>query len=454
MIRHSSLICRTASTIASKASDFRHARRGTIAIMFALLLIPMLGAIGLAIDYSRALSLHAKAQTAADGAALLTVNLAKENFKKKGNPANPYFIMADARIRGSEFFKSHADKVQDGKMRAFVQLERKEARFKATVTYLTELDTSLGRVLGYKEMSGHAVSESTSTTALNYDIYLFLDISQSMGLGATQQDMSALFEETGKVHGASRSCVFGCHVPEFDNSYERSKPTNSQIARSNGIRMRIDVLKDAVKDMIKEAKKGIASGEADYRIGIRTFSRDSQDISDLTDDMGALETLANRIDLGPNRPPGVADSNIDDTLRNTPGRQFFTEPSGTGLSSDSPKKFLFLITDGVNDTYGACGTHCTGPVDPDKCKHIKDKGITLGVIYTTYLPIWLDNDIRGGAFDSRYATLVDPFSDRIKPDLEQCASPGWFIEATYEDDIHDAFQTLFTQITQPPTLVN
>lgn len=456
MIGYASTRFSAARRLGFNILTFGRNRKGSIAVMFAILLIPMIGAIGLAIDYSRFLKLRAQAQTAADGAALLAVNVAKKEINNDRNSFRHISqILNYAENRGSDFFDSYADKLSDGAMSADVSVVRDLSRVVARVTYRIEIDTTLGRVLGYNTMSGNASTDALTANPLNYDIYLYLDTSQSMGLGATAADMKNLYVATGNEIGPAHSCVFGCHVPE-DNHVTK---TNSSVARANGIRMRIDVLKDGVKNLVQEAKNGMENGEAVYRIGIRSFSDMPRDLIMMSDDMGLVANAANKIDLGPNRTPGFGDSQIDAHLRHLPHFPFFDEPSGDGLSTDQPKKFLFLITDGLNDRrplWGeACPSgHCTAPVNTRWCDKIKRNGTTIGVIYTTYLPIEADPMRPGSGLDWRYNNLVRPIAAQIQPKLEQCASPGWFIEAKYESDIQDAFRKLFTQVTQPPTLVN
>lgn len=61
---------------------FAHSESGNFAIMAALLAIPLVGAMGLAVDYSAALSNRSVMQDAADSAALATVKAAGANFSK------------------------------------------------------------------------------------------------------------------------------------------------------------------------------------------------------------------------------------------------------------------------------------------------------------------------------------------------------------------------------------
>jgi Flp pilus assembly protein TadG len=53
------------------AARFAGAERGNVAMMFAIALVPMLGFIGAAIDYSRAVSARSAMQAAADATALM-----------------------------------------------------------------------------------------------------------------------------------------------------------------------------------------------------------------------------------------------------------------------------------------------------------------------------------------------------------------------------------------------
>src|SRR5437773_2136351 len=58
-------------TILETLRTFGRARSGNVAITFALLVIPMIGLVGAAIDYSRANSARSAMQTALDSTALM-----------------------------------------------------------------------------------------------------------------------------------------------------------------------------------------------------------------------------------------------------------------------------------------------------------------------------------------------------------------------------------------------
>jgi hypothetical protein len=54
-------------------------------------------------------------------------------------------------------------------------------------------------------------------------------------------------------------------------------------------------------------------------------------------------------------------------------------------------------------------------MDPGWCTTIKNRGIRIAVIYTTYLPL---------PTNSWYKTYISPFQAEIGPTLQSCASPG------------------------------
>jgi len=101
------------------------------------------------------------------------------------------------------------------------------------------------------------------------------------------------------------------------------------------------------------------------------------------------------------------------------------------------------MTDGVTDVPGNCVApsgqnwgHCTGPFDYNLCTSLKSKGVTVGVIYTTYIPF---PNIQS------YRDLVAPFASQIPINLQKCASPGWYYEANEGPAIQQAINDLFNQ---------
>ena len=113
---------------------------------------------------------------------------------------------------------------------------------------------------------------------------------------------------------------------------------------------------------------------------------------------------------------------------------------------------LFIVTDGVVDevnsstcTQALTGTRCQEPITPSLCTSIKNRGIRIAVLYTTYLPV---------PANSWYAQWIAPFQSKIPTQLQSCASPGLFYQAAIGADLGAALSNLFQAVTQTARLTN
>jgi hypothetical protein len=59
---------------------------------------------------------------------------------------------------------------------------------------------------------------------------------------------------------------------------------------------------------------------------------------------------------------------------------------GTRIAGDTPQEVLFFVTDGVEDEI-VNGSRVQSLMDPSYCTTIKNRGIRIAVLYTTYLPL-------------------------------------------------------------------
>jgi hypothetical protein len=162
------------------------------------------------------------------------------------------------------------------------------------------------------------------------------------------------------------------------------------------------------------------------------------------------------VDLGENTPGGLGDSNLPDQISSFAAN---LPAQGTGASASSPLNYVFLVTDGMTDIYdptGACTSgHCTASLQPSQCSALKAKA-TVGVIYTTYLPLYNYNNSADG-YEINYSELVYPNqypnnsypTDAIQNNLTACAtSSNYFFPASYGPDIVAAMQSLFATSLQ------
>jgi len=107
---------------------------------------------------------------------------------------------------------------------------------------------------------------------------------------------------------------------------------------------------------------------------------------------------------------------------------------------------------GVGDSYkpstctkATTGGRCQEPIDTSFCKPLKDKGIKIAVLYTTYLP--LPNN-------SWYNSWIKPFQSQIPTKMAECASPGLYFEVTPTDGIAQAMNALFLKVIRMPRITS
>src|SRR5262245_61010312 len=98
---------------------FRWDRRGNVAIIFAFAAFPLLGFVGVAIDYSRANAVKVKLQAAMDAAGLMLAKdtkLASMSNDERSTKAKAYFD-AMCKVKDANFALEKVNVVYDGHKR-------------------------------------------------------------------------------------------------------------------------------------------------------------------------------------------------------------------------------------------------------------------------------------------------------------------------------------------------
>jgi Flp pilus assembly protein TadG len=410
---------------------FRNSESGNIAVTFTVSLLPVLAALGCAVDYSLANSAYAKLQACADAAVVAAVS-------KPGMTQTA----ADAQTSMVGWFNgvcatstSNLSQVTISNFSA-TATDTNGARV-AAVTFTALRTNDFLRAVGFPitNIGGSAKAASASAQTSYVDIYALLDDSPSMGLGATAAEQTKLMSLT------PTNCQFGCH----ETGSGASSPDNYTIAKNNSVRMRIDVMRSSWINLINQASNA-GSG---FRFATYTFDTTVNLIQPLTSSAATALASANAIDLmavdfsGPGST--YADNAMQAMATNIPS-------AGDGSTVANSRKYLILVTDGVQDMYtnppdcsAAVCWHSHGTdVLTNNCGSLKSKGINVAVIYTTYLPM----------SDHQYADLVQPLASSIAPALRSCATAGLYFEAPDATDIANAFSTIYSQIAINPRLTN
>jgi Flp pilus assembly protein TadG len=422
-------------------------RRGNFAVTFALTAPILILLVGMGVDFLTGLSFKSRWDSAADAAAL-AANQVATAYANANASTDPNFIVdaiAAGEAAGKKAFNANAGVSETtGSVTPTVVTTNSKTTFTTTVTYTGTTPSNFGSLVGIKTLSvgGSATATQSATTYVNY--YLLIDISQSMGIGATQTDMNNLYNITlsmGYSDDGEPGCVFGCHVTTH------YALTDEQVAHENGITLRIDSAKSAIQNIISQAQAQATSGNIQFALyAMQDYPTSNNtatvQVAPMSSNYASLTAAAQTLDLGANNATGIGDTDLQTTLTNFGANVLPTQ--GTGWSAQSPLNYVMIVTDGVNDTPGAgcMDGHCTSVFSSTPCAAIKQNA-TVGVIYTTYLPIYQGNDPANG-YEFNYQNLVLPFQSQIAPSLQSCASGSSnYFEADDGPALISAMSSLF-----------
>jgi hypothetical protein len=127
---------------------------------------------------------------------------------------------------------------------------------------------------------------------------------------------------------------------------------------------------------------------------------------------------------------------------------------GTGASSSNTLPYVFLITDGSQNYQTQWGGNWSGSnsattVSTSWCTPLKNRGITIAILYIPYEPI---------VNPTTFANSEDIYANNNIPNipaaLQACASPNFYYTATTPADINNALITMFEQAVSTAHITN
>jgi Flp pilus assembly protein TadG len=428
-----------------KLGNFVRDCRANALPIFVLAAIPIVYLTGMGVDYSLAARKQAKLNALADAAALaaLTPTLMNQtDTQAKAAAANIFNAQATtmASLNYNPTQNLQINVVDSATTRT------------VTVSYTATSQNMFPGVLKLQGINLAGSSTATTTRAPNINFYLLLDNSPSMAIAASSDGINTMVANTQAQGGG---CAFACHetAPQLENPALGNKnlsgkvdPTvdNYQLAQNLGVVTRIANLRTATQNLMTTAQQESQALSTTYQMAIYTFNNGFNTISALTSNLTQAQQLAGSIDVLPvytnnfltqTNKNSDTDTNYDNAMSNINS----TMPTpGTGLMGDAPQEWLFFVTDGVEDEM-VNGSRQQSIMDTSWCTTIKNRGIKIAVIYTTYLPL---------PTNSWYNTWIAPFQDQIGPNMQSCASPGFFFEVSTDQDISSALTQLFEMAVQ------
>jgi Putative Flp pilus-assembly TadE/G-like len=389
---------------------------GNVTIMLAASMFAILGVAGAAIDFIRADNYRTTLNAAADAAALGAIAFIQSNVS--GTDAS---IKAKAKAEALLIWRSNLSEGERNLAKdPAVDVRKVNDEWAVSVDYHGKMATSFLAVVGLRDtaVAGKATASAAVGTR-HWNFTFAIDTSSSMGIGATQADMDAMQADP------NIGCMFACH-------YDASGNDTMGRARTAGYKLRLDVVDEAVDSTITtlEAKRSVTAKAA---------------LFGMTDKITELVPLTSA--LGNVKDHNIQIAFTNASLGNTNYRSAVGElttkvgPSGDGSSASKAREVVFIITDGIHDavvpepnmvTFGS-SDHQMGPMDPAFCAEMKSKGALVGVLYINYI------------VPSGFEGWVSDYQNKIEPNLEACASPGFFHDASNVTELETSLQDMLAK---------
>jgi len=461
-------------------------RRGNVAVIAALCMIPMLLAVGMGIDYTLQKRSQDQLAGIADAAALVAVTPTM-----MGEP------IAQAQTAAQNFWNAQSATVSNvAGVTGTVTVTEPESGSGTSVTRTAVVTWSGTSANSFASLTGMPTSplkgssSAVSSRAPSVNFYLLVDTSPSMGIVTSDGISTMMAHTTGQ--DAPNGCAFACH--ESEPSVDGTKINNVwrdnyYIAKTQlGLTLRIDEVDFAVSNLLSLAASTATTNRTTYGVSISTMDYQVGQVyqtsnittpanlsaantaitpTDSNRGISQLEVAYNNCltasNCNPNNDGADQNSNLElglstmatfntGTYRTTsgPGYQMYTPGSGTSTSGDTPQEVLFIITDGMDDWYNTTTklrayAAINKGTSTDYCAAIKAKGVRIAFLYLYYSPL---------TTDAWYNTYAAAPAGQIEAAAQACASPGLYQEVKTDTDVSSALANLFQVVVATARLTH
>lgn len=420
-------------------------RSGNFGIMTALLLVPIVGTAGMAVDFANALNIRNQLYAAADAAAVGSLAEKSPGVTAAMGMTSDGTVAVAQTDANSLFFAQNSAALTSSNVKVAIAVTKTGNTLQSNVSFTATVPTTFLHVIGQDTISIAGKATAQNQTQTYMDFYILIDNTPSMGVGATPNDVALMEDNT------SDKCAFACHETGANKGKD-----NYTLAKSLKVTMRIDVVREATKSLTTTATTQRSSSDQ-YRMAVYTFGAAAETaalttISPLTADLAQVQTYTSAVDLM-TIPQQNYNSDAQTSFDTALTALNTTIPTpGNGYTSSSPQKTLFFVTDGVGDsikpvgcTAPLDGNRCQEPIDTSFCTPLKNRGVKIAILYTTYLPL---------PANPWYVRWIDPFSKQIPAKLQSCASPGLYFEVSPTQGISDAMNALFMRVVNGSRLTS
>ena len=210
-------------------ANFKLNRRGNVAVITALAALPLVSAVGCAVDYSMASMIKTKLQAAADAATLATVS--------NNSPvvATSKSMTGNGSVSGGSTYAQNfftADSSTFSNVTDSATVTKSGMVVTATLNFSYAVPTSFMKIFGYSNITVAGSSTASYTLPTYINFYLMLDVSGSMSFPSTTAEQERLMAvNPDNLHptnsppnnGYPQGCQFACHWASQNSTCQQTQ---------------------------------------------------------------------------------------------------------------------------------------------------------------------------------------------------------------------------------------
>lgn len=429
-------------------NDFIPHKRGNVAVIFAIAILPVVGAGGLAIDYARIHSTKAQVQNSMDAALLAGT---KETQRLLADGKSKSIAISSGTDLAKEFYKVNNFNQKIKPTGTFTpQITVSDDNIDGSATFSGQNETSFSKVFGITNVNLNVDANVNISAPRFYQFHIVIDNSNSMGVGATNSAITTMAN-------SPTNCAFACHVPDASTAWQ----STIEDVRDLGVKLRIDVVKDSVKTILNTLDAENLGVQV--KTAIYTLSNNLVTHQSLTTDISQATQAVDDIELAGDW--GTGGTSFDYALNQLENQ---IGSSGNAATQSSAKRIVVLVSDGVatnikydqasaDDVIADNNFKTYNPVfngtpgnawnlqgfNPKACDDIKT--LKKAEVYTINVEYKIPTV--GTDDDIRFKTIEDELKPKIYDNMKQCAtSEDNFFLADSPSEIQESFNSIIEDI--------
>jgi Flp pilus assembly protein TadG len=205
---------------------------GNIAVIFVIASLPVLAAVGCAVDYSLATRMKAKLQSAADAAGVGSLAVGSPAYVAAGQMGSTGPVPAGVTDATNIFNANITGLTGYSSLQVTPTVTKTDTNIVSQVTFTATMPTNFVKMIGFPTMTLSGSSQSAGSLPPYLDFYLLLDVSGSMGLPSTSAEETRLSSvNPDNYRQYPTGCTLACHFSPQNSactdSGTQGYPTNN-----------------------------------------------------------------------------------------------------------------------------------------------------------------------------------------------------------------------------------